>query len=162
MNIENVVLGLKSRLIELETRVEALLSAEASVGAIATKTLKKPKVYAFYRRCLEGVANDAGKLVARVYERSVVLHAQMLECAAQLGEYQDEVKERAKQLSQISDTPVSWGEAFNRDYADDYVMYGNKDGDAFPATQIDRAKLSKRLASCSLANLSRSSWRNLA
>jgi len=60
--------------------------SEASAGAIATETLRKPKVWAFYRRCLEKVASKAEQLSARVYERSVMLHAKALEAGQQIAD----------------------------------------------------------------------------
>lgn len=52
-----------------------------SAGSIASETLRKPKVFQFYRRCLDRVANKAELMIARAYERSVVLHAQAIEAA---------------------------------------------------------------------------------
>lgn len=60
---------------------EAGYSAE-SAGAIATETLKKPKVLRFYRSCLSEVAAKADLVTRRVYERSVMFHAK-LQAAAQ-------------------------------------------------------------------------------
>lgn len=57
---------------------EAGYSAD-SAGSIASEVLRKPKVFAFYRRCLEKVASKAEVLTARVYERSVALHAKALQ-----------------------------------------------------------------------------------
>lgn len=55
-----------------------------SAGSIASETLRRPKVFAFYRRCLEKVANKAELLTARVYERSVVFHAKALQAMQDL------------------------------------------------------------------------------
>lgn len=63
--------------------MDAGYSAE-SAGAIASETLRRPKVFAFYRRCLDRVAKQSDQMIARVYERSVVLHAQALEAAQKL------------------------------------------------------------------------------
>lgn len=55
--------------------------SETSAGQIASETLRKPKVFAFYRRCTEMVANDAAQIVRTTYERYVVFHAKALEAA---------------------------------------------------------------------------------
>lgn len=60
--------------------------SEAAAAAIASETLRKPKVHAFYRRCLAKVANNAEQLVIRVYERSVLWHAKALEAAQEVQE----------------------------------------------------------------------------
>jgi len=53
--------------------------SEGSAGQIASETLRKPKVFAFYRRCVEKLASNADRVIARTYERSVILHAKALE-----------------------------------------------------------------------------------
>jgi phage terminase small subunit len=55
--------------------------SEASAGAIASETLRKPKVFAFYKRCTDVLANDTAKLVRTTYERYVVFHAKTIEAA---------------------------------------------------------------------------------
>lgn len=60
--------------------VEAGYSAD-SASSIASETLKKPKVFAFYRKCLDKVANQAELVVRRCYERSVIFHAKAMEAA---------------------------------------------------------------------------------
>jgi phage terminase small subunit len=65
--------------------VEAGYSPE-SAASIASETLKKPKVFAFYRKCIDGVASKGEQLTARVYERSVILHAQTLKAAQELSQ----------------------------------------------------------------------------
>jgi hypothetical protein len=55
--------------------------SEASAGAIASETLRKPKVFAFYKRCCDVVANDTAKLVRSTYERYVIFHAKAIEAA---------------------------------------------------------------------------------
>lgn len=65
--------------------VEAGYSPD-SAAQIASETLRKPKVFAFYRKCVEGLASKGEQLTARVYERSVVLHAQALNAAQELSE----------------------------------------------------------------------------
>ena len=55
--------------------------SETSAGAIATETLKKPKVMRFYRECLSAVVSKADQLTRRVYERSVMFHAKALAAA---------------------------------------------------------------------------------
>lgn len=50
-----------------------------SAGAIASETLRKPKVFAFYKRCLDKVASQAELVVRRCYERSVIFHAKAME-----------------------------------------------------------------------------------
>lgn len=64
---------------------DAGYSAE-SAGSIASETLRKPKVFAFYRRCLDQVAGKAEVLTARVYERSVMFHAKALQAMQDLEE----------------------------------------------------------------------------
>lgn len=58
--------------------------SEESAASIASETLKKPKVFAFYRKCIDAVASKGEQLTARVYERSVILHAQALKAAQDL------------------------------------------------------------------------------
>lgn len=60
--------------------VEAGYSPD-SAGSIASETLRKPKVQAFYRRCLDKVASQAELVVRRIYERSVIFHAKAMEAA---------------------------------------------------------------------------------
>lgn len=55
--------------------------SEQSAGQIASETLRKPKVFAFYRRCTEKVANDAAQIVRTTYERYVIFHAKVMEAA---------------------------------------------------------------------------------
>ena len=55
--------------------------SEKSAGAIASETLRKPKVFEFYRKCVESVASKGELLTRRVYERSVILHAKAIEAA---------------------------------------------------------------------------------
>lgn len=57
--------------------VEAGYSQD-SAQAIASETLRRPKVFAFYRRCVEQVAGKGEELVRRVYERSVIYHAKAI------------------------------------------------------------------------------------
>ena len=58
--------------------------SESSAGAIASETLRRAEVFAFYKRCLEMVANNAEQLTGRVYERSVIFHAKALEAVQTL------------------------------------------------------------------------------
>lgn len=58
--------------------------SEASAGAIASETLRKPKVFSFYRRCVKQVADKGDELVRRAYERSVIFHAKCIEAAQQV------------------------------------------------------------------------------
>lgn len=58
--------------------------SQDSAGAIATETLKKPKVFAFYKRCLDKVASQAELVVRRCYERSVIFHAKAMEAGQAL------------------------------------------------------------------------------
>lgn len=74
------VLGVLNHGQMAKAAVEAGYSAE-SAGQIASETLRKPKVFAFYRRCVDKLANNADRAVARVYERSVILHAKALEAS---------------------------------------------------------------------------------
>lgn len=60
--------------------------SEESAASIASETLRKPKVFAFYRRCLDQVASKAELLTARVYERSVLFHAKALEAAQDIAD----------------------------------------------------------------------------
>lgn len=55
--------------------------SEDSAQSIASETLRKPKVLAFYRRCLDKVASQAELVIRRCYERSVVFHAKAMEAA---------------------------------------------------------------------------------
>lgn len=55
--------------------------SETSAGSIASETLRKPKVFAFYQRCLGALASNADKLTQRVAERSLVLHQKAMEAA---------------------------------------------------------------------------------
>ncbi len=69
--------------------IEAGYSAE-SAGAIASNAIKKPKVLAFYRRCVEKVASQAELVMRRICERSVIFHAKAKEAAqekAQAGQW---------------------------------------------------------------------------
>jgi phage terminase small subunit len=52
-----------------------------SAGSIASETLRKPKVFAFYRRCVDKVASQAELVMRRIYERSVIFHAKVMEAA---------------------------------------------------------------------------------
>jgi hypothetical protein len=65
--------------------------SKESAGSIASETLRKPKVFAFYRRCVEQVANKGEQLTARVYERSVILHAQALKAAQDLTDAESQL-----------------------------------------------------------------------
>ena len=55
--------------------------SETSAGAIASETLRKPKVFAFYQRCLGLVAANADQLTRRVCERSLILHQKAMTAA---------------------------------------------------------------------------------
>lgn len=89
--------------------IEAGYSAD-SAASIASETLKKPKVFAFYRKCIDGVASKGEQLTARVYERSVVLHAQALKAAQELSDaeatlwelarFKDETGSKAKNVKE--------------------------------------------------------------
>lgn len=57
-----------------------------SAGQIASETLRKPKVFAFYKRCLDKVASQAELVVRRCYERSVIFHARAMEAGQTLRE----------------------------------------------------------------------------
>lgn len=61
---------------------EAGYSAE-SAGQIASETLRKPKVFRFYKKCLAQLAKNGDEVVRRVMERSTLLHAKATECAQQ-------------------------------------------------------------------------------
>lgn len=65
--------------------------APDSAGAIASETLRKPKVFAFYQSCLAKVANNAEQLVMRTYERSVILHAKAMEAAQEVKDLDAEL-----------------------------------------------------------------------
>lgn len=56
-----------------QAAIEAGYSAN-SAGAIASETLRKPKVQAFYRQCLAKSGANAETVISRVVERSVLLH----------------------------------------------------------------------------------------
>lgn len=55
--------------------------SEESAGSIASETLRRPKVRAFYRKCLDKVASQAELVIRRIYERSVIFHAKAMEAA---------------------------------------------------------------------------------
>lgn len=56
------------------------------------------------------------------------------------------IEARAKELSRERGVPVSWGQAFNEEYAPrGYVLYGTDSRDAFPSITIDREKLAQRM-----------------
>ena len=55
--------------------------SEESASAIASETLRKPKVSAFYRRCVDKLASQAELVLRRIYERSVIFHAKAMEAA---------------------------------------------------------------------------------
>jgi hypothetical protein len=58
----------------------------------------------------------------------------------------EKVEARAKQLSKERDRAVSWEQAFHEEFEPEgYVLYGTESRDAFPAVQIDRDKLARRL-----------------
>lgn len=74
------------RLLEHGQHARAAVEAgysEASAGAIASELLRKPKVFAFYRRCTDKLANDAAGIVRTTFERYVVFHAKAMEAAQQ-------------------------------------------------------------------------------
>lgn len=60
--------------------------SEASAGSIASETLRKPKVFAFYQRCLAKVAANADALTARVCERSLLFHNKAIAAAQEMAE----------------------------------------------------------------------------
>lgn len=63
-----------------QAAIEAGYSAE-SAGAIASETLRKPKVAAFYRRCIDQLAGEARTILRACFERHVIFHAKALEAA---------------------------------------------------------------------------------
>lgn len=65
--------------------IEAGYSA-SSAGSIASETLSKPKVFAFYRKCVNQVAGKGDELVRRVYERSVIFHAKAISAAQEVAD----------------------------------------------------------------------------
>lgn len=75
------------RLLEHGQHARAAIEAgysEASAGPIAAELLRKPKVFAFYRRCTEKLANDAAQLVRTTFERYVIFHAKAMEAGQQV------------------------------------------------------------------------------
>lgn len=62
--------------------------SEASAGPTASELLRRPKVFAFYRRCMDKLANEAGNIVRSTFERYVIFHAKAME-AAQVGKDAD-------------------------------------------------------------------------
>ncbi|HWA07937.1 MAG TPA: terminase small subunit [Opitutaceae bacterium] len=76
-----------ARLLEHGQHARAAIEAgysETSAGPIASELLRKPKVFAFYRRCLDKVASDAAVVVRSTFERYVILNAKFLEAAQQV------------------------------------------------------------------------------
>lgn len=71
--------------------VEAGFSAQ-SAGSIASETLRKPKVFGFYKRCLERVSGKSQQLVMRVWERSVLLHEKAKECAQRVKDFENMIQ----------------------------------------------------------------------
>lgn len=72
------------RLLEHGQHARAAIEAgysDRSAGAIASELLRKPKVFAFYRSCIEQLANDAAQLVRTTFERYVIFHAKAMEAA---------------------------------------------------------------------------------
>jgi phage terminase small subunit len=105
--------------------------AEESAAQIAAETLKKPKVHAFYRRCLSKVANNAEALVMRAYERSALWHAKCLECA-----------QEAKELREVTRRDLQ----NNPDAINDLVLIGKKDSGKGPTIEYEtrREQILKR------------------
>ena len=55
--------------------------SEESAASIASETLKKPKVAAFYRRCIDQLAGEAQTVLRGTFQRYVIFHAKALEAA---------------------------------------------------------------------------------
>lgn len=72
------------RLLEHGQHARAAIEAgysEASAGAIASELLRKPKVFAFYRRCVDKLANEISVVVRATFERHVIYHAKAMEAS---------------------------------------------------------------------------------
>lgn len=63
----------------------------AFVGA--SKLLRKPKVFRFYRQCLGHVSQNAGRLIDRVWERSIIFHEKTVRAAQEVGKLDDLILE---------------------------------------------------------------------
>lgn len=82
--------------------------SETSAGAIASETLRKPKVFAFYQRCLATVAANADAMTRRVAERSIVLHTKAMTAAQEVKDldeliliaHRDETGAKAKNVDE--------------------------------------------------------------
>ena len=82
--------------------------SETSAGAIASETLRKPKVFAFYQRCLATVAANADAMTRSVAERSIVLHTKAMTAAQEVKDldeliliaHRDETGAKAKQVDE--------------------------------------------------------------
>ncbi|HBJ87140.1 MAG TPA: hypothetical protein DDZ88_25425 [Verrucomicrobiales bacterium] len=96
------------RLLEHGQQRRAAIEAgysETSADSTASFLLRKPKVFAFYRRCTEGLANDAGTVVRTTFERYVVFNAKAQNAAQERAdadtwlakEFSDEDGKNAKQ-----------------------------------------------------------------
>jgi phage terminase small subunit len=55
--------------------------SEESAGSIASETLRKPKVAAFYRKCIDQVAGESLNVLRTCFQRYVIFHAKTLEAA---------------------------------------------------------------------------------
>ena len=83
--------------------------SETSAGAIASETLRKPKVFAFYQRCLATVAANADAMTRRVAERSIVLHTKAMTAAQEVKDldkliliaHRDETGAKAKDVDEF-------------------------------------------------------------
>lgn len=55
--------------------------SEESAASIASETLRKPKVAAFYRRCAEQLAGESRTVLRSAFERHAIYHAKALEAS---------------------------------------------------------------------------------
>lgn len=51
-----------------------------------SKLLRKTKVFRFYRQCLSHVSQNAGRLIERVWERSILFHEKAIKAAQEVAD----------------------------------------------------------------------------
>jgi hypothetical protein len=102
------------RLLEHGQQRRAAIEAgysENSADSTASFLLRKPKVFAFYRRCTDKLANDAGTVVRTTFERYVIFNAKAQSAAQERAdadtwlakEYQSETGKIAKERTKFEE-----------------------------------------------------------
>lgn len=84
-----------TRMLEHGNATRAAIEAgygKAGAAVAGSETLRNPKVARFYAWALSKVANDAGEIVKRTYQRSVMLHAHFLEAAQEVADLDEMVR----------------------------------------------------------------------